>query len=99
MRAPRCSDTFLADFFVTQLAHENVVPPLRISPAARERLQAHPWEGNIRELKNVIKSAAVICKGATLLPGDLSPLLDGGKALSAGQPHSLSANKEMLNAW
>jgi two-component system nitrogen regulation response regulator GlnG len=88
----------LADYFVTQLARENYAPPLRISPAAQKLLQSHPWEGNIRELNNVIKSAAVICKGATLLPGDLSPLLDGGKAVSAGQPHSLSANsnKEMF---
>ena len=33
--------------------------PLRLAPAAVERLQRHSWPGNIRELRNVLERAAL----------------------------------------
>ena len=47
----------------------------RIAPETLELLIGHPWEGNIRELKNVINSATVFCKGEVLLPEDLKSFL------------------------
>jgi two-component system response regulator FlrC len=40
--------------------------PLRLAPAAAERLAAHGWPGNVRELDNVMQRAAVLAAGATL---------------------------------
>lgn len=48
----------------------------RISAAAQERLRAHPWPGNLRELNNVIKRAVLLCKGNEIgveeLPSELT---------------------------
>ncbi len=39
-----------------------------ISPEALERLQTHPWHGNIRELQSVLREALIVSTGPTLLP-------------------------------
>ena len=43
-----------------------------LSPAALERLEAHPWPGNVRELRNVVHRALLLRRGSTVEPGDLS---------------------------
>jgi DNA-binding NtrC family response regulator len=43
-----------------------------ISPGARERLQSHPWPGNIRELRNVLERAALGSEGGVIQARDLS---------------------------
>jgi formate hydrogenlyase transcriptional activator len=44
---------------------------LRVGKAAMERLRAHPWPGNLRELANTLERAAIIATGKTLEPDDL----------------------------
>ena len=34
----------------------------RLSAAARDRIQAHPWRGNVRELKNELQRAFIMCE-------------------------------------
>jgi DNA-binding NtrC family response regulator len=43
----------------------------RLSAAARERIRAHPWRGNVRELKNELHRAFIMAEGLIEL-GDLS---------------------------
>ena len=38
----------------------------RIRPAQLEALEAYEWPGNIRELRNVIERAMILCSGHTL---------------------------------
>jgi len=38
----------------------------RISEPALERLEAHPWTGNVRELENVLTRAAIVARGRTI---------------------------------
>jgi DNA-binding NtrC family response regulator len=45
---------------------------VRLTPAAVERLQAHTWPGNIRELRNVVHRALLLRKGASIEATDLS---------------------------
>ena len=45
---------------------------LRISEEALDELTKRPWHGNVRELRNVVESASVICRGDTILPHHLS---------------------------
>jgi len=42
-----------------------------LSPEALERLQAHHWPGNLRELRNVIRRAALLRSGEIITPEDL----------------------------
>jgi DNA-binding NtrC family response regulator len=46
-----------------------------VSPEAMDMLVSHNWEGNIRELKNVINSATVFCKSEVMMPQDFDSFL------------------------
>jgi len=54
--------------------------PLGISPEALELLEAHGWPGNIRELRNAIERAAVLCAGELVLPEHLTPRIRGSES-------------------
>ena len=53
----------LAQHLVAQLAAKHGRAARFLSPAALEALQFHNWPGNIRELRNVIERAVIICSG------------------------------------
>jgi two-component system nitrogen regulation response regulator GlnG len=53
-----------------------------IAPETLDRLSAHPWPGNIRELQSVIKQALLRASGTVLLPSFL-PQLDERDGASA----------------
>ena len=44
---------------------------MSLSPEALERLRAYAWPGNIRELRNVLERAVLLCEGHVLDRGDL----------------------------
>ncbi len=67
----------LAEHFIT-----NINPALRLSAAALKQLKQHSWPGNIRELANVMRRAAVLCNDESILPLHLGPSL-GPSAASA----------------
>jgi transcriptional regulator of acetoin/glycerol metabolism len=78
--------------------------PAAIEMDALRRLLAYPWPGNIRELRNVIRTALAICEGGVVREMDLPreireadtnsspmpPLLQG--ALAGGSDSSLPVN-------
>jgi DNA-binding NtrC family response regulator len=41
---------------------------LRLSPETLRLLQAYPWRGNVRELRNVMERACILAEGDTLTP-------------------------------
>jgi len=45
---------------------------VKLTQAAVERLQAHRWPGNIRELRNVVHRALLLRKGPMIDAGDVS---------------------------
>ena len=51
-----------------------------ISQAALDIFAAHDWPGNVRELRNAIEHAALLCRGATILPEHLPRLLSRAAA-------------------
>ncbi|MGE0709693.1 MAG: sigma-54-dependent transcriptional regulator [Planctomycetota bacterium] len=50
----------LLDHFLTQHLRAYDRPALTLSAAQRERLERHPWPGNIRELENTAKRIALL---------------------------------------
>lgn len=59
------------------------------SPAARKLLVACPWPGNLRELRNVIERAVILCRDTQLEPEDFPASVSGKRspgeqALSGG---------------
>jgi DNA-binding NtrC family response regulator len=57
--------------------------PLRLTPAAMERLKHCRWEGNARELENVIERAIALCEGPEIGPEDLPLPESEGPATAA----------------
>ena len=52
---------------------------------ARKRMLAHPWGGNVRELKGTVRSAVLFTNGDTITADKLNfeePLLSGEASLS-----------------
>jgi DNA-binding NtrC family response regulator len=55
---------------------------LGVAPATLKKLEQHPWPGNIRELRNVIDRAVVLCADETIQPEHVI-LGDGSLGISA----------------
>lgn len=54
----------LSNYFIKQFSKSfgRTTPPV-LTRQAKESLMANPWKGNVRELKNVIERAMILCKG------------------------------------
>jgi Nif-specific regulatory protein len=50
----------LIDLFLNHFKLQHGRPHLKISAAARQKLQSYSWPGNVRQLRNVIDSAVVM---------------------------------------
>lgn len=61
----------LASHFVQQEADKNYQPVPALHDSAWEKLRAHSWPGNIRELRNTLSRAVLMCRGPCILPADL----------------------------
>jgi DNA-binding NtrC family response regulator len=73
----------LAEFFLRHLGPSGA-SPLRLSPQAVRILEAHAWNGNVRELQQVVERAAILGDGAsTILPSHLYFFTGGRKRLAA----------------
>ena len=58
----------LAERFMVRYGEKYNKTGLMLSGEAAEKLKAHPWEGNIRELQNVIEKAVIMCDGDIISP-------------------------------
>jgi len=67
----------LADFFLDHFRRLHGRPNLQLADAAREKLLAYRWPGNVRQLRNVLDSAVVLAEENTIRPSDLA-LRDSG---------------------
>jgi transcriptional regulator with PAS, ATPase and Fis domain len=69
----------LVDYFLQSLPKK-----VEISSVALQMLMAFPWPGNIRELKNIIESAAVIAENGYIEPAQLPAKITGQFNSSSG---------------
>jgi transcriptional regulator with PAS, ATPase and Fis domain len=71
LRERRAAVAPLAHKFLAEFVARNR-PDLRgLAPEALRALEAYPWPGNIRQLRNVIERAAALCPGPDVLASDL----------------------------
>ena len=65
----------LAEHFLRELCRESKRPLLTLSAQARAALRSYSWPGNIRELKNAMERAVVLCEEQEVSTSDLPPEL------------------------
>ncbi|MBS1520298.1 MAG: sigma-54-dependent Fis family transcriptional regulator [Bacteroidetes bacterium] len=80
--------SLLAEYFMSYFAAKVVKQITSLSKTFVEKLEAYNWPGNIRELKNVIERAVILCDGneldETLLPYEIQHIATRpNQALSA----------------
>ncbi|MBX3379008.1 MAG: sigma 54-interacting transcriptional regulator [Phycisphaeraceae bacterium] len=75
----------LASYFVTQIGASLGKKIDEIDGGAMDRLLGYAWPGNIRELRNVLERAAILCDGRVLRVGenDLPGNPESGGVISA----------------
>jgi len=66
-------------------------PAISFSPEARAALEKHPWPGNLRELRNVIERAVILCSGDSIGLADLSESVQPSSRLHLGGRFTLEA--------
>jgi two-component system response regulator AtoC len=85
LRERRQDIPLLVDHFITRFNERLKKQITGIDPEAVERLMAHNWPGNIRELENVIERTILFCEGPEIRTADL-PGEFGGVPPSSSQP-------------
>jgi transcriptional regulator with GAF, ATPase, and Fis domain len=78
LRERRSDIPLLCDHFLGRIAEEREEPKKRLSRAALQRLCAHEFPGNVRELEHLLVSATVFAAGDTIEAEDLA--IDAGRA-------------------
>ncbi|MFN2453101.1 MAG: sigma-54-dependent transcriptional regulator [Pyrinomonadaceae bacterium] len=73
LRERRDDLPLLAQHLIEQMAEKHGRPARTLAPAALEALQAHSWPGNIRELRNAVERAVIICSGEQIERHHLAP--------------------------
>ncbi len=66
----------LIDYYLNELRARYDRAALVISPAAIDRMVAHDWPGNVRQLKNTLETAVATCDADEIGVDDLPPCLD-----------------------
>lgn len=63
--------SLIVDYFLKQFNQSYQTNILGVSPECINRMESYDWPGNVREIKNVIHRAVVMCTGEVLLPEHL----------------------------
>ena len=79
LRERRDDIPLLLNAFLKEYAKENGKNITGIDNRARALLYKYDWPGNIRELRNCIESAVVMCGGNEITPEDLPPTVSASK--------------------
>ena len=75
LRERRGDIRLLADHFLTLACEVHDRPHKEITPGAMQVLEAYPYPGNVRELRNLLERLVILTPGATITEGQARTLL------------------------
>jgi transcriptional regulator of acetoin/glycerol metabolism len=87
LKLPALRERSDRDALITAILHEEAGAPAQLAEPARRALLAHPWPGNVRQLRHVLRTAAALADGPTIGLAHL-PFLGGPTTPSAAEPPS-----------
>jgi DNA-binding NtrC family response regulator len=73
----------IVDFLLVDLVDRLGVPAPTLAPDFLPALAARPWPGNVRQLRNALERALVLCEDETLTAADLPPVPAGARGPAA----------------
>jgi DNA-binding NtrC family response regulator len=73
----------LVDYFLAREAEAGNRARPGVAEETLDRLRAHRWRGNVRELENVVCHALLVCRGSQILSSHLDLPADGDRAAPA----------------
>jgi len=83
----------IAAYLLEQLRSEANIPRIRLDEQAQNALEKHEWQGNVRELSNVLERTMSVLEDDTIRLENLPFYLHRGRRLQA--PASRSSLKDM----
>ena len=86
----------LAEFFIKKYAAANGVPARPLSATARQRIVAHRWGGNVRELENAMHRAVLLSTGDEI--EEFAIRLPDGQPLAGPAPEAAVARNASMAA-
>ncbi len=81
--------SILAEFFLEEICETEGLPRKTFSPEALPSLKNYPWDGNVRELRNIVERVAVLSTETTIEPSLIS------QALNTKQPVPLKSQTDL----
>jgi two-component system response regulator HydG len=96
----------LANHFLRKYAEENHKATSAFTDAARTKILAHKWPGNVRALENAIERAVVLCEDTKIDEGDLpfdavpeslGPLRIPGATMAEIERHAILTTLEAVS--
>jgi len=84
----------LAEHFIARFSQAMGKSVRAIADEARERLEAYPWPGNIRELENAMERAVALERTDVIQESSLPAAVTRGEARKPGQPQAMPQLRE-----
>jgi len=84
----------IIDYHLQRLAKARKIRPKKISEEALELLSAYSWQGNVRELENVVFRSAVVAQGDTILATDLPVEITGTTDSATADARTVTERKD-----
>ena len=84
----------LAGHFLAKFASRHRISEKRLSAPVLERLKAHPWRGNVRELEHVVEMLVLFSEGEEIGEEDLPRALRQLRGAAVKLPESFAAAVE-----
>jgi DNA-binding NtrC family response regulator len=100
LRDRRGDIPLLASHFLNKYAEEFEKPDIKLAEEVMDLFCDHPWNGNVRELENMIKRAVITARSDTISPKDLDPEMRGGCLVTRDVndlPYHEAKNQVLLN--
>ena len=65
---------------------------LALTPDALAALRDHPFPGNVRELRNLLERASLLCDGETIYPNHIAQALQSGRRQHQTEDSAVAEN-------
>jgi len=86
----------LSAFFISDLSARLGKSILAVNQASMDRLMSYDWPGNIRELRNLLERAAILCEGETLDVEEILGAVVDANSAADGPDRSLKGDLQAV---